>query len=189
MPRPKGALNKPKVADLVIPAGLVARCQKWLTEWKSVKSYEDIQVFLENLMNATAIGEIDKSIANSLVYQAQLQLIAIDRIRAHSNPGADLSDDARRFAESMTVEQAHRLMKATTAQMQVNIINKMAAEEKRIKDEQAGIVEAEVIKFDKNDAFTKKVSALIHITKNKNEQPLQPENVDAIVEDDDLVEF
>lgn len=189
MARPKGSQNQSKIPDLQVPMALQARCENWLTAWKSVKTYEDIQIFLENLMNATAIGVIDKSIANSLVYQAQLQLIAIDRIRQHSNPGADLSDDARRFAEGMTVEEAHRLMKATSAQMQVNILNKMAAEKKRIEDEQAGIIEVAPIKFDKNDAFSKKVTALIHITKNKNEQPLQPENVDAIVDGDEPAEF
>lgn len=189
MARPKGSQNKFKPPAQIIPNGLIERCEQWRDGWKKVGTYEDIQNLLENTINATVCGVLDKGIANSIVYQAQLQLIAIDRIRQHSNPGAELGDDAIKFAEGMTVEQGHRLLKATTAQMQVNILNTFAREKQKLEDEQNGVVDVESVKIDKTDSFQNKTSQLIKMIKHKNEKPLQPENVDAMVEDDDLAEF
>lgn len=188
MPRPKGSKNLPKVIQYHPSASLRDRAETWMANYQQIKSYEDILNYLENSVNAVRCGALDKGDANSGVYHLQLALMAIDRIKQHSDVAAGLTDEAKVFAQSLTVEQAHLLMKQASDAAKVNILNTLAKQKQQIEDEQ-NVIEVEEIKMDRKDPYQKKVSQLMAQIKKQNEKDLKPEAIDDEVDGEELVEF
>lgn len=193
--------KKPKedVNALCVSQSLSDEIKTWMKSKKQLKNYEDIRYFLEMSVNATiAIDDetgktfINKGDANSAVYQLQLLIMCLDRIRNYSDAGVGLTDRAREFAKSMTVEQAHRLMKEASQQAQVTMLNKFAEEHDRITTDQTIVTEVKEIEFNSKDPYQQKVSAIIADMKKKQFEDVDLKPLDADyekTEDDDIAEF